>query len=228
MASRAVSFWRQIGAIGESRDGRATVEQRAGADVGLPALKVLLTGIGEGRLEDVRAFLQFADGLAKAGLPNLVSADDELRRLVEMERLKQRQGRDQRSAVRDAAMQGRQSQGGRGAHAAAGANQPQSDSSCTHDGGSLCFNPPRRESGTGGNRRATSGWDKRFRVTAATSATSDDSAGAGSPTAARCRLPQGAEDRQHRPILHHCPTSERRGQGMPKHSRTSQRTAGIE
>ena len=127
MAARGVSALSASGKSARRSDGRAGVEDGAGPDVGLPLVQVGLTGGGQVAVEDVGALLQLADRLAEAAAADLVAADDERGRAVEVEAVEQRQGRDQRRAVGQAAAQGGQAEGGRGADAAEGADQPQTD-----------------------------------------------------------------------------------------------------
>ena len=68
----------------------------------------------------------------KPAAANVVAADDELRRLVEVEAVEQRQGGDQAGGVGQAAAEGGQAEGRRGADAAEGADQPQTDATLTH------------------------------------------------------------------------------------------------
>ena len=122
-----------LGQIGQAGDGGAGVEDGAGPDVGLPRLQVGLARLAQGRLEDVGALLQLANGLAKTALADLMAADDKGGRCVQAERLEERQGGDQRGGVDQAAAPGGQAQGRGGADAAKGPDQPQSDASLTHE-----------------------------------------------------------------------------------------------
>ncbi len=110
--------------VGEARDRRPRIQDGAGPDVRLPLFQIGLARVGDAALEYVRALLQFTDGLAEAAHTNVVAADDELLRLIQIDAAKQRQGGDEGCVLGHAAGQRRQAERRRGAHAAEGADQP--------------------------------------------------------------------------------------------------------
>ncbi len=140
-----------LGHLGELADGGTGSEDGARLDIGFPGFE-LAVALGENSLvEDAGALVQLTDGLAEAGLADFVSADNELPELVEIDSVEQRQGRHERSGVGQPASQGRQTQRGRAAHSAAGADQPQSRFPHRHEKERSC------QSAGGGSGRSASG-----------------------------------------------------------------------
>src|SRR5262249_37244335 len=87
---------------------------------------------GQGRVEDIGALLQLAHGLAESAAADVVTADDKARGQVEVKRVENGQGGDKRGIIGQAATQSREPDGRGCAHAAAGADQPESSAAFAH------------------------------------------------------------------------------------------------
>src|SRR5262249_25140812 len=83
-------------------------------------------------IKHARSFVQLADRLAKAALTDVMPADHERAKRIQVRTLKHRQRRGQGGGVSQPARQSAHPEGGGAAHAAKGADQPKSDSWLGH------------------------------------------------------------------------------------------------
>src|SRR5262249_34796266 len=123
----------KVGPVGQSGDGSAGSEQGAWAEVVFPVGELVVAGVQQGGIEDVGPAVQLTGRGPEAGGPDLVSADDEVVEVIEVQGSKQWLSGDQGGGVGQAAAQGGQPKGSRGTDTACGTEQPQTDAAGCHD-----------------------------------------------------------------------------------------------
>src|SRR5262249_55618025 len=121
-----------LGQIRHPADRGTAIQDRARPDVAGPLLKVAPAGGDQLGREDIGPAVHLLGGLNQIGAASVVPATLEARRGMEIQLVKQRQRGYQPGAVAQPAFKGRQSEGRRGADAAAGPNQPDTDPTFVH------------------------------------------------------------------------------------------------
>ena len=89
--------------VGQLADRLAGVEDRAGPNIRRPFVQLRQAGLGDRGIVDVGPLLHLADGLAEVGLADIVAADDELGRHIQLEAVEEGQGGHQGGGVGQAA-----------------------------------------------------------------------------------------------------------------------------
>ena len=155
-ASRAVRRGPGVAPVAEPGDRRAGAELRPGADAGRRGGQVVAAGGDPLGVEDPRVPPEFLGRLGERPLADVVPADHEVARLGQVEPLEDRQRRDQPGRRRQPSRQRREAQRDRRAHAAEGADQPETDATTCFGGIHLRASRLLNSSG-GGNRASTRG-----------------------------------------------------------------------
>ena len=100
----------------------ARIEHRAGPDVLAPKVQIRHAGIGQTAVEEIRPFMKLLHRLSIARAANVMPAQDELLRQIEIHSIKKRQSGDQRCVVDESPAQCRHAHSDSRSHAAKSAD----------------------------------------------------------------------------------------------------------